>query len=195
MHQYTTDIEKTGVYKWIAFISVFLAWVLSYLLKLIQIEILWIVDAPSVVGFYGILYKLFDTRLWRWKVFNNIPDLSGQWQGKVSSTHDKFNNEHPASIIIKQTWSHISIILTTENSRSESCVLTISTKTPDGAKIHYAYENKPRHNAVSTMKRHDGTANLILKEKDGKLILEGDYYTGRDRKNHGILHFEKQSLI
>lgn len=191
MHSYTTNNENIKIYSWIAFLSVAASLALAALFKWLKIEVPWFVDAPAVVGFYGIFFKIYDIRIWKWRYFNNTPNLTGNWEGKISSSHDRYNNEHPAKLTIKQTWSHISIVLTTENSRSESCVAMISTKTPEGAKIQYAYENKPRNNAVSTMKRHDGTATLIFKRIDGKQILEGDYYTGRDRKNLGTLYFEK----
>ena len=192
MHSYTTDTEKTVIFSWIAIISVVASLALYSFFKYINIEVPWFIDAPSVAGFYGIFYKIFDE--WFWKKITKIPDLTGSWKGKVITSYDKQKKEYPAELSIKQTWSHISLVLTTENSRSGSCLAMISTKNADGSKIHYAYENKPRHNAVSTMKQHDGTASLILMKNSDKTILEGDYYTGRDRKNIGTLYFEKEII-
>ncbi len=190
MHSYTTDTEKITIFSIIAFLSVVASLGLSSFFKWINAEVPWFIDAPSVVGFYGIFYKIFDE--WLWNQTTNTPDLNGNWKGKINTSYDKQNNEYPARLTIKQTWSHISLVLTTENSRSESCLAMISTKNADGSKIQYAYQNKPRHNAVSTMKQHDGTAFLILQNNNVSQTLEGDYYTGRDRKNLGTLYFEKQ---
>jgi hypothetical protein len=191
MHSYTTDVEKTNIYAVIAFLSVVAALGLSIFFKSIKLEVPWLIDAPSIIGFYGIFYRIFDKYLWKSAKLTNTPNLSGSWEGKIITSYDKHTNDYPATLSIKQTWSHISIVLTTDNSRSESSVAMISTKNPDGAKVQYAYENKPRHNAKSTMHAHSGTADLSLSTRDNIQILEGDYYTGRDRRNHGILHFEK----
>jgi hypothetical protein len=191
MHSYTTDVEKLNIYSLIAFFSVAASLGLSVFFKWVKVEIPWFIDAPSVIGFYGIFYRIFDKHLWKRANLTNIPDLNGSWEGKIKTSYDKNSNEYPATLSIKQTWSHISIVLTTENSRSESTVAMISTKPSDGAKIQYAYENKPRHNAKNTMHAHSGTADLVLRLKDNIQILEGDYYTGRDRRNHGILFFKQ----
>jgi hypothetical protein len=50
----------------------------------------------------------------------------------------------------------------------------------------YEYTNDPSAKSVDTMHAHRGLAFLKL-SIDGK-ILEGDYYTGRDRGNHGSMY-------
>ncbi len=57
--------------------------------------------------------------------------------------------------------------------------------------LDYEYVNEPNAHAVEGMHMHRGTARLVLSE-DGR-VLEGEYYTGRDRKSHGTLRLEKQT--
>jgi hypothetical protein len=45
------------------------------------------------------------------------------------------------------------------------------------------------------MEMHYGTADLELKEQEsGGKILEGVYYTGPGRQNHGKMYFEKKGM-
>lgn len=201
MHPYTTNAEdKMKIYGLIAFVSVVASLALFSLLKWLQIEAPWYIDTPSVIAFFGIFYKLFDSWLWKTTLSNKTslittPDFSGIYKGYILSSYDVYTKEYRATLSIKQTWTNISIILTTDNSRSESVLGMIITNIPDGYKLLYAYQNKPKSDASNTMHSHDGTANLLLFSKDQKIILEGDYYTGRDRQNHGRLYFQKEIII
>jgi hypothetical protein len=54
--------------------------------------------------------------------------------------------------------------------------------------LGYEYINEPYAHAVGSM--HRGTARLRL-TGDGE-VLEGEYYTGRDRKCHRTLRVNRQ---
>jgi SMODS-associating 2TM, beta-strand rich effector domain len=58
--------------------------------------------------------------------------------------------------------------------------------------VTYEYANEPAADAVGSLHAHRGTARLVL-TPNGK-VLEGDYYTGRDRKSHGVLRLEKNDV-
>jgi hypothetical protein len=60
--------------------------------------------------------------------------------------------------------------------------------TEDECILIYDYLNEPNSDAVDTMHMHRGTARLVLTETDK---LEGDYYTGRDRKNTGAMKLRR----
>ena len=59
MHPYVTDSdERTRILFWLAVISVVVTWGLHELLKIMQISIHWIIEAPSVMGFYFLFFNL-----------------------------------------------------------------------------------------------------------------------------------------
>ena len=195
MHPYATEsIERKYVPLYIAAISLLAAWGLNKTLTILQIAPPWWFDAPSVVGFYGLFYSIFDRWLWRKLILRQIgllkiPDLNGTWDGYVVSSFDAHDTRHDASIEILQSWTRISITLRTENSKSHSLIATIITKNPSGMVLSYEYLNEPKANARETMHTHEGTAWLTL-VNSGEMF-EGEYYTGRDRQNYGSLHFER----
>ena len=196
MHTYTTDSsERKFIPLYIASASILLAWGLNRLFNFTQLTVPWWIDAPSVIGFYGLLYTLFNKYLWRSRILRTIgivkvPDLNGVWNGYVVSSFDKHAKEDKATIKISQTWTRIVIILETNYSKSSSLIAAIVTEDPSGTILSYEYLNEPKPNAKHTMHAHRGTARLTLKS-EGK-VLEGEYYTGRDRQNFGILRFERR---
>jgi len=195
MHAYTTDsTERKFVPLYIAGASVLAAWVLNRVLGAMQFALPWWIDAPSVIGFYGLLYAIFDKYLWRWRIFRTIgvvkvPDLNGTWNGYVASSFDKHATKYDAILRIVQNCTRISVILETDYSKSSSLIAAIVTEDP-GTVLSYEYLNEPIPNAKHTMHTHRGTARLTM-QSNGK-ALEGEYYTGRDRQNFGILRFERR---
>ena len=196
MHTYTTDSsERKFVPLYIAGASILLTWGLNRILALAQLIIPWWIDAPSVTGFYSLLYTFFDKYLWKLRILRTIgivkvPDLNGAWNGYVASSFDEHAKRYKATIRISQTWTRIVIILETNHSKSRSLIAAIVTEDSSGMILSYEYLNEPKLNAKHTMHVHRGTARLTLKS-EGK-VLEGEYYTGRDRQNFGILRFERR---
>jgi len=195
MHSYATDSsERKSVPLYIGCTSVLVAWALNRVLGAIQFALPWWIDAPSVIGFYGLVYAIFNKYLWRWRILRTIgvvkiPDLNGTWEGYVASSFDQHATKYDATITIFQNWTQISIILETSNSKSSSLIAAIVTEDPNSMVLSYEYLNEPKPNSKHTMHIHRGTARLTL-QSDGKM-LEGEYYTGRDRQNFGILRFKR----
>jgi hypothetical protein len=162
------------------------------ILETFKIEILWWIGGPSVLGLYGLFYLFFNEHLWKISLFKRIglvkvPNLNGTWKGKVISSFDDHKNKTSATIEIKQKWNQIEIFQDTKTSRSKSVIGSIITYELTGAILSYEYINEPKANAKDSMHVHRGTARLIY-IKDKKQ-LEGEYYTGRDRQNFGVLKF------
>ena len=195
MHAYTTDSsERKLVPLYIAGVTILLAWSLNRVLNFTQLIIPWWIDAPSVIGFYGLLYTIFNRYLWRLRISRTIgvvkvPDLNGTWNGYVTSSFDEHAKKYDATIRISQNWTRIAIILETNYSKSNSLIAAIVTEDPRGMVLSYEYLNEPKPDAKHTMHAHRGTARLTL---SGGKVLEGEYYTGRDRQNFGILRFERR---
>ena len=53
--------------------------------------------------------------------------------------------------------------------------------------LTYEFLNEPKSHTAATMAIHRGTASLRLQRSDREDVLEGEYYTGRGRTNHGAL--------
>jgi hypothetical protein len=111
------------------------------------------------------------------------PNLEGDWEGYVSSSFDKQAEKHNVKVRIRQNWTHMSIRLETHHSESRSVVASIYVA--DEVVLNYQYENVPGAQAKTTMHTHKGTAMLKWTEMPSR--LRGDYYSGRDRENHGVL--------
>ena len=191
MHSYATDShERKRVNGALAIAGVGLALLLNWVLQATAVDIPWWVDAPAVMGFYGILYTAFDRYLWKVRIVHKIglvkvSDLSGTWEGDVCSSFDDHSTKIKAKLIIKQTWTKLSVHLRTNESESYSQIGAILTE--PNIEINYQYSNEPRSDSRTTMHAHRGTAWLALNGSR----LEGEYYTGRDRKNHGKLLFSR----
>ena len=110
------------------------------------------------------------------------PNLTGYWRGYLTSSFDNHAKRHDLSLDIFQSWTQISIFLTTVTSISWSCVAFIQVSDPEGVALIYQYENQPLADATRTMHMHYGTAMLRM-PNGGRLA--GDYYAGRDRGTFG----------
>lgn len=192
MHAYATDSkERKNVVFAIAVLSVVVAYGLHLALRWLRVEMPWWIDAPSVMAVFGVLYELFEKRLWRMPVFQitgivKIPDLNGMWDGEGRTSFD--GAQYRAQVTIKQTWTSISIFLETEHSTSRSLTASLLVEQPEGPTLSYEYRNEPKPIALPTMHSHRGTATLRLKNNG---VLEGEYYSGRDRQNYGNLMLKR----
>ena len=195
MHSFATDANESKFLPlYIAGVSVFAAWSLNKILGTMQFTISWWIDAPSVIGFYGLFYVIFNKYIWRWRILRTIgvvkiPDLNGTWNGYVTSSFDEHTKKYDATLRISQNWTQISIILETNYSKSRSIIAAIITEDPNSTVLNYEYLNEPKLDAKDTMHTHRGTARFTI-QSNGK-ALEGEYYTGRDRLNFGILNFKR----
>lgn len=188
MHGYSTDSDERRVVPLLlAFFAISLAWLSSKLLVVIHLSVPWWVDAPSLMAFYGVLYTLFDRYLWRNSLVSKlglvrIPNLAGRWRGYLISSFDGHVKHHDLMINIFQSWTQITVFLTTATSMSRSSAAMIQVEDPEGVALIYQYQNQPLADAIRTMHMHYGTAMLKV-SNDGCLV--GDYYAGRDRRTFG----------
>jgi hypothetical protein len=188
MHGYSTDSgERKVIPLVLAFSAIALAWLLYTILSAMHLALPWWLDAPSTLGFYGALYALFDRTLWcnrlvRKSGLVHVPNLTGRWRGYLLSSFDHHQKRLNLMINIWQSWTQISVYLTTETSMSCSCAAVIQVNDPDGLLLTYQYQNQPFADATRTLHMHYGTAVLRLSSEDN---LSGDYYAGRDRRTFG----------
>ena len=187
MHPYATDSEeRRTVAVVIAFLSIGVAWACYWLMVHMNFQTPWWVESPSVLGIAGGLYEAFDK--WLWRGFRKpgivkVPDLQGQWEVDGYTSFDQ-TKSFKASVTIRQTWTHISVYLETEQSTSQSLAASLLSNQPEEPVLVYHYRNEPKPHAGETMHAHKGTAVLRLKNAQ---YMEGEYYSGRDRRNYGSL--------
>ena len=195
MHGYSTDSDERRVVPLLlAFFAIFLAWLSSKLLVVIHLSVPWWVDAPSLMAFYGVLYTFFDRYLWRNGLVSKlgivrIPNLAGRWHGYLISSFDGHAKRHDLMINIFQSWTQITVFLTTATSMSRSSAAMIQVEDPEGVALIYQYQNQPLADAIKTMHMHYGTAMMRVSD-DGCLV--GDYYAGRDRRTFGRICCRRQ---
>ena len=195
MHGFSTDSDERRVVPLLlACAAIFLAWFSSRLLAAIHLSIPWWIDAPSLMAFYGTLYTLFDKYLWRMRLASKlglvkVPNLAGLWYGYLISSYDGHAKRRKLIINIFQSWTKITVYLTTATSMSRSCAAVIQVGDPEGVALIYQYQNQPLADATKTMHMHYGTAMLRV-SSDGSLV--GDYYAGRDRRTFGRICCRRQ---
>ena len=190
MHPYSTHDSRVRIYSLLAILSVAVAWLISLATSNLDWPH-WLVGAPSVVCVYALLYQVFDRWFWRTPAarhswFVEVPDVSGTYDGKLTSTYrDSAGNNAviDISLVIQQTWTNMSVEMTvtsgTSTSRSISAVGSIS-KDGTATRLIYLYKNKV-HPALADddMRDHEGVADLKIKT-DG--TLEGSYFNARKRE-------------
>lgn len=199
VHAYSSDhAERVRIIVFIGILSILAAWLLHLLLGYLPFSIPWWIDMPSVLGFFALIRAVFDRSLWRSKIVHKIfgivvPDLNGSWKGQLFSSYTDHSSPLEAELTISQTWTSILISLETATSISRSRAAAFVVDQPGRTSLIYEYLCEPRPIATDTMHTHRGTAELHI-SSDGTL-LEGEYYTGRDRQTYGSLNLRRVSRV
>jgi len=178
-------------------ISSFLAYLISVLLRIHNIELPFFIEIPiTAPAIYAILFEWFDKKLWKLSFFRKLgiieaEDLNGKWVGYIKSSYDDFLSEIPADLLIAQTATTVKIRGKFNQSKSISVHEGFGTSDIDQSMaLFYFYRNEPNSDATSTMSIHEGSTKLIYnKETD---TLQGYYYSGRDRNNYGTINVKRK---
>lgn len=145
--------------------------------------------APLTV--FGALEVAFDR--WGWRVLCLVPGLhvysfAGTYEGHIRSADQ---NQFPAVITIKQTWSKIEIDFVSGDAVSKSfSASVIKDRLANGwVEIVYNYFAPGTHKGNGRVGAHYGTAMLRRSERGQK--LEGDYYTEQRRDSFGCIEVRR----
>lgn len=215
MHTYSTDNDKRPtIYGVLGFVAYFLVLCIGWATSLLASGL------PAITGgtiSWGLAFAALSTVFTRfgWKTTiarsigaSRVPDFCGEWEGYIKTSYEGHIDEEAlhesndpdaemqrvtATLYIDQTWRKISVHLSTANSESDSTGATILTKGGRWPSLTYQYENEPDVDSEDSIRSHDGTADLSLKQDSGQDILEGFYYTGPGRENYGEMYFERDS--
>lgn len=124
---------------------------------------------------------LFVSFAWKWKVFRGwlvpFPNISGKWKGYLDSSYEGASIRIPIDLCIRQTFLHIQIKLSTEESKSNSIVAAFNIDNDRNIKqVCYTYRNEPMAKFQERSPIHYGSVILDI-DKDDK--MSGKYWTGR----------------
>lgn len=200
MHSYHVDFDiRRRLYLIAAVAGIGLAWLFHWLVvQQFGLNIPWWVESPSVLAFSGFVWWLIDNYVWKIPVLKKIewlyiPNLSGRWAVDICSSYSGFAQTTTANALVHQTASRISIAM--EGTLSRSCSVLaalIRTERESTFELIYLYKNEPKVMAVDSMNAHSGTC--LMRIADDLSTLEGEYYSGRGRKNVGTIVFRRIGL-
>jgi hypothetical protein len=193
MHIYSIDSnERNIVPVIISLFSILITYGLYYLLDSFGVSIPWWFEAPGILGFYGIFHNIYNKILWNKRIgsfrFSNTPNLNGSWTGYLLSSHDNFSTNIDCHLLIVQNWREIIILLETPTSKSHSVAGTILGFSDSSPELIYEYINEPMPESPENLKIHRGSCYLSI----GTKTLRGNYFSGRDRANHGKIILTKE---
>ena len=139
--------------------------------------------------FLLIVSGIFCSYLWKLKVFQNwlvtVPNLNGVWKGTIVTNWSGSNcrEKQPTievTLTIKQSLFRISCVLETSESFSRSIHAGFRINPDDQIKqLCYSYQNTPQPLFREKSPIHFGAIILNINENNGKLQLEGEYWTSR----------------
>lgn len=159
-------------------------------------ELKWLRVYSMAVLIAILLWAAWDRWIWRAPLFQRLqpipPNIIGTWKGELRShwvdPATKTNPPHKdVYLVIKQTFSSVSVALFTEESQSQShSVMAKVTKTHG---LSYLYLNEPEMTASERSHMHRGAAMFRL---SGSPVdtMRGRYWTDRDTK--GELVFKER---
>jgi hypothetical protein len=195
MHAYATDSDgRKNVTALLALVGLAVAGLVGFVAEHLTGFVPWELSSPSAFFIFGVLYWAFAKYCWKWRLWRRldiveVPDLNGRWKGHLKTSFDSHENRHAIEVEVKQHWTKMSVHLEAKKSFSYSVTASLLVNDPRGILLCYQYINEPKSaTASSEMSMHRGTTYLRLSEH----ALEGHYYAGRSRENHGYIKIEKE---
>ena len=147
-----------------------------------------------VMSVFGLLYWLFNAKLWKVEWLRNwllVPNLNGTWKCDALSVMRKgevVSFPWSGEIRITQSWTKISIHISTSQSSSRSTSASIVHEPGVGYRLFYHYTNDPKADQTD-LKKHDGTAEILFTEDCSS--GDGHYFTDQHRMTTGTMKLQK----
>ncbi len=137
-----------------------------------------------------VLTTFFNKFLWKWRLLNgwlvDIPNIGGNWRGKLFYSFEGNKFEKEATITIKQTYLETSIKIKTNESWSDSvCCDFVFDSSGNNCQLIYNYYNEPLLSIRDRSQIHYGTAKFVI--SDDCLSMNGYYWTDRQSQGEMIL--------
>src|SRR5690606_9115245 len=122
-----------------------------------------ITHVSTTISINIILWMLFITWAWKWKLFYPwlvpFPNLSGEWEGTIKSNwKEKELDPIPIAVSITQNFFNIQVRIKTKESRSYSIGASFDIDTERGLhQLFYTYLNTPKAGVRERSEIHYGS--------------------------------------
>lgn len=155
----------------------------------------WFKPFSVVVGVLVLVLSIADRWLWRLRWLRpwlfNMPDLNGTWKVVIHPTApEPPHDEVIAYMVIRQTFSTVSLRLFTAESHSETLSARVVRCDDGTCNLAAVYRNTPRLQVRQRSPLHHG-ALLLNVQGDPPESLAGQYWT--DRLSQGELVLSARS--
>lgn len=173
-------------------------WAAALIIAGTQVTPGWFRPFSVVLGVLVLLLVLVDKWLWRFRWLQpwlfHMPDLQGTWQAVINPTAGPVpKNEVEAFMVIRQTFSTISLRLLTAESHSETLSARV-VRSDDGTfTVAAVYRNTPRLSVRERSPLHHG-AILLTVHGDRPESLSGQYWTDRNSQGEIALSGRTKTL-
>lgn len=220
MIKYSSNIDRNKVVVTLILLSVVIATIfnviftplLHFLSSIYENSIPQIVSLFSVLGFsigpityqfsYSKLRKLYENSLWKstnsfFKYLNEMPDISGEWKGYISSKRQEEGKciRRELKMIVHQDFNNIHIICSFYDSKrniytsiSDSIVVSLDNRESEFV-LKFAFENRSKELGTPTP-QYQGYNQLRITQDRSE--MEGYYFTGREPEpSNGLMYLKK----
>lgn len=178
-------------------------WGLLLFLNGVVVSISWLRHLAVITGVLILLLAAFDLSLWKWRWlspwFVSRPVIDGTWQTEITSSYiDPKTGVIVAPIsafmVVRQTFSRLSLRLITPESRSEVLGAEM-VRSEDGTyRVIGVYRNEPRLSVRDRSPIHYG--GLVLQvHGQPPSQLEGHYWTDRNTSGEILLLERRPSHV
>lgn len=167
-----------------------LIWGMLLILDGVFVSISWLRYFSIVMGALLLLLTIFDLYLWRLAIFRSWfvkrPLVDGTWKAQLQSTwvDPKTGQVKPAIdafMVVRQTFSRMSLRLLTAESQSELLGAEVVRADDGSYRIIGVYRNEPKLGVRERSPIHYG--GLVLQVIGSPPVrLTGHYWTDRDTK-------------
>lgn len=171
-------------------------WGVALILAGVPVTAAWFRPFSVVIGVLVLVLSIADRWLWRLRWLRpwlfNMPDLNGTWKVVIHPTApEPPHDEVIAYMVIRQTFSTVSLRLFTAESHSETLSARVVRCDDGTCNLAAVYRNIPRLQVRERSPLHHG-AFLLNVQGDPPESLAGQYWT--DRLSQGELVLSARSL-
>ena len=136
----------------------------------------------AAISITTIIVTIFVLWAWKFRIFRSwfvpIPNLNGNWKGRIKYNYEGKEKSHIIQVHIKQTFASIIVNLETTESKSKNFCGSFNIDKNRGVKqLIYSYFNEPDVKYRDRSPLHYGTTKLDISQ-DNK-TMEGEYWTNR----------------
>jgi hypothetical protein len=170
-------------------------WGVALILAGVPVTAAWFRPFSVVVGVMVLVLSIADRWLWRLRWLRpwlfNMPDLNGTWKVVIHPTAPETSpHQVIAYMVIRQTFSTVSLRLLTAESHSETLSAHVVRCDDGTCNLAAVYRNTPRLQVRERSPLHHG-ALLLNVQGDPPESLAGQYWT--DRLSQGELMLSARS--